>query len=206
MRTDPLEPVQVAYAPLPVPFFQALREIEVETSIGQASIFRLHFDLSRTMFGDFDALAIDIFQPMLPVKISIAAGTAVPQVLINGYIVNSHLKAGSAPGSSRYEVVGMDALGTRMVNDQQPFPWPNLSETEVCGAAMTAWLDRLQAESLRRAGQHSLWKQAVHGFDAGLKTQAADLFAQSTPATWTAHQAFTRRSRCAPANSSCAGI
>lgn len=123
--------VQVAYAPLPLPFFQALREIEVETSIGQASIFRLHFDLSRTIYGDFDALAIDIFRPMLPVKISIAAGTPVPQVLINGYILSSHLKAGSTPGSSRYEVVGMDALGTRMVNDQRPFPWPNLSDTEI---------------------------------------------------------------------------
>jgi hypothetical protein len=54
----------------------------------------------------------------------------------------------------------------------------NLSEAEVCGAAMTAWLDRLQAESLRRASQHPLWKQAVHGFDAGLKQQANDLFAQ----------------------------
>ena len=126
--------VQVAFAPLPVPFFQALREIEVETSIGQASMFRLHFDLSRTIYGDFDALAIDIFRPMTPVKISLAAGTAVPQVLINGYIVDAHLQAGNTPGSARYEVVGMDALGTLMANDQQPFPWPNLSETEIAAA------------------------------------------------------------------------
>jgi hypothetical protein len=123
--------VQVAFAPLPVPFFRALREIEIETSIGQASIFRLHFDLSRTMFGDFDALAIDIFRPMLPVRISIAAGVPVPQVLINGYILDSQLNAANTPGSSRYEVVGMDALGTLMVNNQQPFPWPNLSESEI---------------------------------------------------------------------------
>ena len=33
-------------------------------SVGQASIFRLHFDLSRNIFGDFDALAIDIFRPL----------------------------------------------------------------------------------------------------------------------------------------------
>ncbi len=59
----------------------------------------------------------------------------------------------------------------------RPAP-PNLSETDVCQTAMTAWLDRLQAESLRRAGQHPLWKQVVHGFDAGLKTQANDLFGQ----------------------------
>ena len=91
--------VQVAFAPLPVPFFQALREIEVETSIGQASVFRLHFDLSRTTLGDFDALAIDIFRPMLPVKISIAAGVPVPQVLINGYILDSQVHAAGSPGS-----------------------------------------------------------------------------------------------------------
>lgn len=54
----------------------------------------------------------------------------------------------------------------------------NLSEIDVCKAAMIAWLDRLQAESLRRSGQHSLWKQMVHGFDAGLKSQATDLFDQ----------------------------
>jgi len=78
--------VQIAFAPMPVPFFQALREIEIETSIGRASIFRLHFDLSRNIFGDFDALAFDIFRPLLPVKISVAAGLPIPQVLINGYI------------------------------------------------------------------------------------------------------------------------
>jgi hypothetical protein len=142
--------VQVAFAPLPVPFFQALREIEVETSIGQASIFRLHFDLSRTMLGDFDALAIDIFRPMLPVRISIAAGVPVPQVLINGYILDSQLHAAGSPGSSRYEVVGMDALGTLMANNQQPFPWPNLSDTEIAAAifakyAMLPMVDDLPA-------------------------------------------------------------
>jgi hypothetical protein len=123
--------VQVAFAPMPMPFFQALRAIDIETSIGQASIFRLHFELSRNSFGDFDALAIDIFRPMTPVKISIAAGLPVPQVLINGYIKDARLSAGDAPGTSQLEVVGMDSLGTRMVSNQEPFPWPNLSESEI---------------------------------------------------------------------------
>jgi hypothetical protein len=126
--------VQVAFAPMPVPFFQALREIEIETSIGRASIFRLHFELSRNIFGDFDALAFDIFRPLLPVRISIAAGLPIPQVLINGYIKDAELKAGDAPGTSRLEVVGMDALGTVMTNNQQPFIWPNLSESAIAAA------------------------------------------------------------------------
>lgn len=126
--------VQVAFAPLPLPFFQALREIEIETSIGRASIFRMHFDLSRTIFGDFDALAIDIFRPLFPIKISLAAGLPIPQVLINGYIKDTQLRAGNTPGTSRLEVVGMDALGTLMANNQQPFPWPNLSESAIAAA------------------------------------------------------------------------
>ena len=57
-------------------------------------------------------------------------------------------------------------------------PALNLSELAVCSSAFTSWLDGLQAEALRRAGGHPLWKQLTHGFDAGLKSQANDLFQQ----------------------------
>ena len=70
--------VQIALAPLPQPFMEALTEIEIETSVGQASIFRLHFDLSRNIFGDFDALAIDIFRPLFPINIRLAFALGVP--------------------------------------------------------------------------------------------------------------------------------
>ncbi|HVK17920.1 MAG TPA: GTPase domain-containing protein [Fimbriiglobus sp.] len=55
---------------------------------------------------------------------------------------------------------------------------PSLSEHSVCSAGLAAWLDGLQAEALRRAGTHPLWKQITHGFDAGLKVQALDRFQQ----------------------------
>ena len=55
---------------------------------------------------------------------------------------------------------------------------PSLSEQSVCTAALAAWLDGLQAEALRRAGTHPLWKQITHGFDAGLKVQAQDRYQQ----------------------------
>ena len=54
----------------------------------------------------------------------------------------------------------------------------NLSEQAVCNSAMVSWLDALQAEALRRSAANTLWKQVTHGFDAGLKAQANDLFAQ----------------------------
>jgi hypothetical protein len=126
--------VQVAFAPMPVPFFQALREIEVETAVARAAIFRLHFDLSRTFLGDFDALAFDIFRPLVPITIRIASGLGLPQALINGYVREARLSASNSPGTSRLEVVGMDALGTTMAHIQQPFTWPNLPDSAVAAA------------------------------------------------------------------------
>ncbi len=180
--------VQVAFAPMPMPFFQALRAIDIETSIGQASIFRLHFELSRNSLGDFDALAIDIFRPMMPVKISIAAGLPVPQVLINGYIKDARLSAGDAPGTSRLEVVGMDALGTRMANNQEPFPWPNLSESEIAATifAKYAILPLVDALPPTRTIMDTTTTQ--HIYDAAFLFELAyannlDLFIQPDPIT-----------------------
>lgn len=126
--------VQVAFAPLPLPFMQALREIEVDTAVGRASIFRLHFDLSRNSFGDFDALAIDIFRPLLPITIRVSVGLGIPFTVVNGFIKDAQLGASNEPGASTLEVVGMDALGTIMAHIQQPFTWPNLPDSAVATA------------------------------------------------------------------------
>ncbi|MBK1869691.1 hypothetical protein [Taklimakanibacter albus] len=180
--------VQVAFAPMPMPFFQALRAIDIETSIGQASIFRLHFELSRNSFGDFDALAIDIFRPMMPVKISIAAGLPIPQVLINGYIKDARLSAGDAPGTSRLEVVGMDALGTRMASNQEPFPWPNLSESEIAATIFGKYaiLPLIDALPPTRTIMDTTTTQRI--YDAAFLFELAyannlDLFIQPDPIT-----------------------
>jgi hypothetical protein len=126
--------VQVAFAPLPILFMQALREIEVETTVGQASAFRLHFDLSRNSFGDFDVTAFDIFRPLVPIRISVSVGLGIPTTLVNGYVKDARLGARNDPGASTLEVSGMDALGTIMAHVQQPFTWPNLPDSEVARA------------------------------------------------------------------------
>jgi hypothetical protein len=54
----------------------------------------------------------------------------------------------------------------------------NLSERTVLEASVTGWLDMLQAEALRRAGTHPVWKQIAHGFESGLANQARDRFQQ----------------------------
>ncbi|QJW99235.1 GTPase [Frigoriglobus tundricola] len=53
----------------------------------------------------------------------------------------------------------------------------NLSEQAVLHDSLKGWLDALHAESLRRAGTHSLWKQIAIRFDSELGPQARDRFA-----------------------------
>ena len=53
---------------------------------------------------------------------------------------------------------------------------PTQPERVVLASALAAMLDSLQADALRRAGNHPVWKQVTRGFDAGLKAQTLDAF------------------------------
>ncbi|HSQ57633.1 MAG TPA: GTPase, partial [Gemmata sp.] len=52
----------------------------------------------------------------------------------------------------------------------------NLSEKIVLTASLAGWLDKLQAEALRRAGTHPVWKQIAVRFDSELAPQARERF------------------------------
>jgi hypothetical protein len=52
----------------------------------------------------------------------------------------------------------------------------NISESAVLTAALTGWIDRLQAEVLRRAPTHALWKQIAARFETELAPQARERF------------------------------
>lgn len=54
----------------------------------------------------------------------------------------------------------------------------NLAENTVLSASLSGWLDKLQAEALRRAGQHAVWKQIAVRFDSELGPQARERFSQ----------------------------
>lgn len=126
--------VQLGFAPLPVTFMHALREIEVETSIGRASAVRLHFDLSRDSSGDLDAVAADLFRPFVPLTVRFSAGLGLPIALINAYVRDSRLSASNSPGASRLEVVALDALGSTMVKREALVSWPNSPDSVIAAA------------------------------------------------------------------------
>ncbi len=123
--------VKVAMAPLPMPYLNALKGIEVETSLEQASVFRLHFELSQTALGDWDLLQFDIFRPLVPVSVSVMLGKFLPETLINGYVREAHLDNRTQPGASTLEVVGFDATATLMNHLEMPMPHPNQPDSVI---------------------------------------------------------------------------
>ncbi len=56
-------------------------------------------------------------------------------------------------------------------------PAVSLPEPSVLANGLAAWLDGLQAETIRRAATHPQWQALTQAFGSGLKTQATDRFA-----------------------------
>lgn len=60
----------------------------------------------------------------------------------------------------------------------RPSP-PVQPEQTVLMAALTGWLDSLQAEALRRTATHSIWKTLAAAFDSGLKADTMRKFEEA---------------------------
>jgi GTP-binding protein EngB required for normal cell division len=57
-----------------------------------------------------------------------------------------------------------------------PIPGSSLPEEKVLDDALTAWLDQLRAEALRRSNQHPLWDHVADGFERGLGEQVRERY------------------------------
>jgi hypothetical protein len=68
----------------------------------------------------------------------------------------------------------MSWIGKRLKRPEAP----DLSQQAVMEGALTAWLDLLRKEAVRRADTHSLWAHIQKGFASGLTDQARERFEQ----------------------------
>lgn len=123
--------IRVDGAPLPLKYLNGLTSIEVETSVHEASTFRLSFEMAKTPFGDWDLLQADLFRPMVRVGISVGLGRLIPETLLNGFVRETRVGTRSTPGTSALEVVGFDATAALMNNQEQPKSHDNQSVSTV---------------------------------------------------------------------------
>lgn len=134
--TPPFFQVRIAFAPLPKPLIDALDGIEAETSVGQASILRLRFRLSRNLLGDWDPPIADLFRPLTPITVAVSAGLPIPETVVNGYVREVRQSGGGAQRGTTAEVVAMDASATIMNLIEQPLPHPNLDPVTIASTIL----------------------------------------------------------------------
>ena len=123
----------IAMAPAPSEIVEAVYDIEIETSVDQASILRIRLGIEQTEIGDWSILFEDIFRPLVPVSVRAQVGSGVPEALINGYVTTQRVTYADEPGGSVVEVTGMDA--TLLMNlEEKVRSWPNVPDSGVAAA------------------------------------------------------------------------
>jgi phage protein D len=126
--------LQIAFAPAPPPVVDAVEEIVVESTLETSSAFRIRLGIAQNDLGDWRFLQEDLFRPLVPVTVRVAAGTVpVPEALITGYVSQQDVTYGDEAGSSALEISGLDA--THLMNLQEKvMPWPNLPDGAIAAA------------------------------------------------------------------------
>jgi phage protein D len=123
----------LGFAPAPPELLDAVEEIEVDSSLEEASVFRLKLGIAATESGDWSVLEDDPFRPLAPVSIKLQTDTGLPETLLNGYVSSLDAAYGEGPGESSLEVSGMDA--TLLMNLQEKvMPWPSLPDAGIATA------------------------------------------------------------------------
>ena len=128
-----------AAAPAPPDVVDAIREIGVEASVGEASVFRLRLATAQSTLGDWTLLDTDYFRPLTPVSIRITNSLGFPETLMNGYVFRQDVNYSNAPGDSTIDVTGMDV--TLLMNLEEKIQrWPNQPDGVIATTIFGAYL------------------------------------------------------------------
>ncbi len=113
--------------PIPVPkaVLDALTEVEVRTSAGSPSGFRLSFALSNKSPLHTAFLVAAGQTPLLRV-ILILTINGIPQVLMDGVTTNHEVSPGSKPGESNLNIIGEDLTKVMDLVDFSGIPYPGM--------------------------------------------------------------------------------
>jgi phage protein D len=120
-------------SPVDASLLEAVRELEVDSSLEAASSFRLSIALSRTSGSDWTVLEDDTFTPLLPIGIRVQVGTGTPSALINGYVASQSVRYGDRPGETVLDVTGLDA--TMLMNlEEKVTAWADMADSDIASA------------------------------------------------------------------------
>ncbi len=125
--------LQIAGAPAPAPILEAVQEIEVESSLEEASVLRVSFCIERTPVGDWSILELDPFRPLVPLGVRVQRGLRLPEAIVNGYVTDQAVSYGTDSAGSTLAITAMDATYLMNLEDKAR-PWPNMPDSAIAAA------------------------------------------------------------------------
>ena len=125
--------LQIAFAPAPAPLVQVVQEIVVDATIDQASAVSLRLGLPQDSIGDWGALALDVFRPMVPLMVRLKVGPLLPDAIFSGYVTGQQAFYSDMPGGTYLRVTAMDAT-LRMNLQEKVQQWPGMPDSAIAAA------------------------------------------------------------------------
>ena len=121
-------------SPAPADVMASIKDVEVESAVDVASIFRLRLAIAQTDQGDWTLLNPDQFSPLSTVAIAIKIANQTT-TLINGYVAATNVTYSDTPGESICEVIGLDA--TALMNlEEKVKAWANQSDSDIASSIL----------------------------------------------------------------------
>jgi hypothetical protein len=126
--------LQVAGAPVPYAFYDAIEQLEVEESSDRPGTLLLRLPVNRTSAGDLQFVGDGTFEPMTNVCLTVTpAQGGGPQCIFDGYALSWRLHMDRASTSSAIDVWAQDASWLMNIDDNVT-EWSGLTDGQVANA------------------------------------------------------------------------
>ncbi len=121
----------IAGADAPAELLAAIQHLEVEEHDSLASIMRLTFAIAIAQGGSrWTVVDDDLFPRLAEVALSIKSGSADPEPVLTGYVIETRAVFGEEPSTSTMDVVAMDS-SVLMNLEEKIKAWPNMADSDI---------------------------------------------------------------------------
>ena len=128
--------LRVDGADAPGHLLEALQRVEVEEHATLASIMRLTVGIAVDESGERWTIVDEgLFPPLGEASLSISVGSADPEPILTGYVIETRTVLSEEPGASSLDVVAMDA-SVLMNLEERVRAWPNTADSDIAEAIL----------------------------------------------------------------------
>jgi len=151
----------------------SLQQVEVEDNADLADMVRLRLGVGVHETGDrWTLLDEEIFARLTKLTLLVTIGSALPEPLMEAYVVETNASFSNDPSQSSLDVVAMDA--TVLMNlEEKVRAWPNMADSDIATVIFAEYGVLPQVEATQPARQELDYTTIQRGTDIQFLRQLA---------------------------------